>query len=254
MGILATSFQSNFEPAAFFIAQPQAATMGPLKRKRSDSEISTSSSLLSSPPSANMMSIDSYHPISTPSLFAARTRKRHRDNRPSESDVHQHTLSLLFSAQQAPQPQFQAPSPFQPVQPVQSLPSNNHPIQHSTQQSTLHSFWAIPSSLRHTSPSSSSSSSTNTPSTTPAMDNFFRATNCEDCNASLRSSVDAGADSMDVDMMMGIDMDAREHACTACGKQVCHSCSVSNMGADRKCLSCAGRKAWAGGIGWCDQD
>ncbi|KAE9366694.1 hypothetical protein N431DRAFT_562049 [Stipitochalara longipes BDJ] len=250
MGILATSFQSNFEPATFFIAQPQAATMGALKRKRSDSEISSSSSLLSSPPSANMMSIDNYHPILTPSLFAARTRKRHRDNRPSESDVHQHTLSLLYSAQQAPQSQFQVPSPFQPLQPVESFPSNNQ----SAQQSTLHSFWAIPSSLRHYSPSSNSSSSTNTPSTTPAMDNFFQATNCEDCNASLRASVDAGADAMDVDMMMDIDIDGGNHACTVCGKQVCHSCSVSNMGANKKCLCCAGRKAWIGGIEWCDQD
>ncbi|PBP27607.1 ORF21 protein [Diplocarpon rosae] len=69
-----------------------------LKRKLSDSEISTSSSLLSSPLSAsNGMSIDlSYHShIATPSLFASRTRKRHRDNRPSDSEVHPNAATCL---------------------------------------------------------------------------------------------------------------------------------------------------------------
>ncbi|KAH8779425.1 hypothetical protein F5882DRAFT_297233 [Hyaloscypha sp. PMI_1271] len=220
-----------------------------LKRKRSDSEISSSSSLLSSPPSASMMHIDSYHSISQPSLFSARTRKRHRDNRPTESDVHQHTLSLLYSAQQTPQSQFQTPAPFQP-QPVESLPASNQ----STQQSTLHSFWAIPSSLCQSSPSSNASSSANTPSTTSAINAFFQATHCENCNSSLNPSVDAGGDAMDVDMMVNIDMDGGSHRCTSCGKQVCQSCSVSNLGADKKCLHCAGPKAWIGGIGWCDQD
>lgn len=62
-----------------------------LKRKRSDSEISYGSSMLSSP-NSNSMAIDSFqiqqNQIATPSLFASRTRKRHRDNRPSETDVH----------------------------------------------------------------------------------------------------------------------------------------------------------------------
>ena len=213
------------------------------------------------------MHIDSYHSISQPSLFSARTRKRHRDNRPTESDVHrmrpsfpsaqslalipsaEHTLSLLYSAQQTPQSQFQTPAPFQP-QPVESLPASNQ----STQQSTLHSFWAIPSSLRQSSPSSNASSSANTPSTTSAINAFFQATHCENCNSSLNPSVDAGGDAMDVDMMVDIDMDGGSHRCTGCGKQVCQSCSVSNLGADKKCLHCAGPKAWIGGVGWCDQD
>jgi hypothetical protein len=62
-----------------------------LKRKRSDSEISSASSLLSSPLSNSFMTIDSFQTqqqIATPSLFASRTRKRHRDNRPSEAEVH----------------------------------------------------------------------------------------------------------------------------------------------------------------------
>ncbi|RAL68316.1 hypothetical protein DID88_007046 [Monilinia fructigena] len=45
------------------------------------------------------MHIDSTS-IASPSLLSSRTRKRHRDNRPNEETVHQHTLSLLYSAQQ----------------------------------------------------------------------------------------------------------------------------------------------------------
>ena len=64
-----------------------------LKRKRSDSEISCSSSLFSSPPApSNFMVIDTFrcpqNTIATPALFSSRTRKRYRDNRPSEEDVH----------------------------------------------------------------------------------------------------------------------------------------------------------------------
>ncbi|KAA8576098.1 hypothetical protein EYC84_006260 [Monilinia fructicola] len=74
-----------------------------LKRKRSESEISTTSTLLSSPlhsNNPNSMHIDSTS-IASPSLLSSRTRKRHRDNRPNEETVHQHTLSLLYSAQTA---------------------------------------------------------------------------------------------------------------------------------------------------------
>merc|ERR1712225_199650 len=126
---------------------PRTATMV-LKRKRSDSEISTSSSLLSSPLSASgYMSIDypaSHTQIPTPSLFASRTRKRYRDNRPSESEVHQHTLSLLFSGAQKPQ-QAALPTSFRqslhkPQEPVSSLPSSAQ----SSQQASLHSFWHGP--------------------------------------------------------------------------------------------------------------
>ncbi|PMD24486.1 hypothetical protein NA56DRAFT_669036 [Hyaloscypha hepaticicola] len=219
-----------------------------LKRKRSDSEISSSSSILSSPLSSRMMAMDNYQSISTPNLFSSRTRKRHRDNRPSEADVHQHTLSLLYSAQQASQSQIPVSSASQTQQPVEPLHASNQ----LAQQSTLHSFWALPSSRRQLSPSSDSSSATNTPSRTPAMNIFFQATNCEDCNASLNPT--DNADAMDVDMMMDIDMDGGNHACTACGKQVCHSCSVSNMGADKRCLQCAGRKGFVGENRWCDQD
>jgi len=240
----------------------QTSTMV-LKRKRSDSEISSSSSLLSSPLSSSMMVIDNFHPnqISTPSLFSSRTRKRHRDNRPSESDVHrmhptflsaqsstlipstEHTLSLLFSAQQNPQSQHSSPPIFQSQPPVEFLPSSIH----TSQQSSLHSFWRIPSSGRQSSPSSNSSSSTNTPNIAPVMDTF-QATNCEDCDAALNPA-DNG-DAMDVDMMIDLDIPGGNHACTSCGKQVCHSCSVSNLGAERKCLHCARQNIRVGGFGW----
>ncbi|KAI6712481.1 hypothetical protein JHW43_004964 [Diplocarpon mali] len=71
-----------------------------LKRKFSDSETSTSSSFLSTPPSASSyMSIDqSYQShIATPSLFASRTRKRYRDNRPSET----HLITSFLRAAEA---------------------------------------------------------------------------------------------------------------------------------------------------------
>lgn len=238
-----------------------------LKRKRSDSEISTSSSLLSSPLSAsNYMSIDSFptnQQIQTPSLFSSRTRKRHRDNRPSENDVHrmqsfphasaydltlftEHTLSLLFSAQKTqPASQFASPpAAFQPQYPMPSVPSSTA----QSQQSSLHAFWALPSA-RQSSPSSiSSNSSVNTPLSI-AANSYFQPTNCEDCDAPFAQ------DNEDVDMMMDIDSDGGNHACTNCGKQVCHSCAISNLGKDRKCLNCAGnKKVWVGGLGWMDQN
>jgi hypothetical protein len=54
-------------------------------------------------------------------------------------------------------------------------------------------------------------------------------------------------------MMMDIDMNGSNHGCMNCGKQVCHSCAVSNLGAERMCLNCAGKKkAWSGvaQMGW----
>jgi hypothetical protein len=237
-----------------------------LKRKRSDSEISTTSSILSSPLSSNLVSLDSFNgcqQIQTPSLFSSRTRKRHRDNRPDENTVHrmlpslpfaaglalteaEHTLSLLFSASQREKGQAQShSSPFASQQPVSSLPSS---MASSGQQSSLHQFWALPNARSSSPSSNSSSSSINTPIYTPQL-SYFQPTNCEDCDSSLTSG-DAG----DVDMM-DVDGEGDNHACSSCGKVVCHSCAVSNLGAERKCLSCAGcgggegkKKKWEGGV------
>ena len=57
---------------------------------------------------------------------------------------------------------------------------------------------------------------------------------------------------MDVDIIDTAE--GPNHACTGCGKQVCHGCAVSNLGADRKCLTCAGKNKWVGGLGWMRMD
>jgi hypothetical protein len=58
---------------------------------------------------------------------------------------------------------------------------------------------------------------------------------------------------MDLGIMMDIDMSGEggSHACSGCGRQVCHSCAVSNLGAERRCLLCAGKEKLIGGPGWC---
>lgn len=250
-----------------------------LKRKRSESEISTTSSLLSSPlhsNNSNSMHIDSPS-IASPNLFSSRTRKRHRDNRPNEAAVHrmpsdssslsvhqaltnstEHTLSLLYSAQQPSHMHIntnyaQPPSPSS-ISPRTIIPN---PPSNSTHQASLHSFWQIPSN-RQVSPSSDSSYTSSTSVSPKTITHpHLLPTNCEDCDASLANR--AGGDEMDVDTMMDIDMygaGEANHACTSCGKQVCHSCAVSNLGAERKCLGCAGRdgngRRWVGGLGWMD--
>lgn len=66
---------------------------------------------------------------------------------------------------------------------------------------------------------------------------------CEDCDARL-VSCDGGDD-------MAVDNFATETtACVSCGKHVCFSCSVSNLGEERRCLQCAGSNVGVGvGIG-----
>lgn len=247
-----------------------------IKRKRSDSEISTTSSLLSSPSSGHAMSmnVDSMDAqINTPALFASRTRKRHRDNRPDENIIHrtlllrshstikltcyaENTLSLLFSAQQSSHNEGQSH-----VQPINLPPPAfqnlaNTPVIPSPNQSSLHSFWTLPKQRSFSSPSSIDSSNASTPNSTPTPNHmsYFQPSNCEDCDASLNGS---GGDAMDVDQM-DVDMviGGENYGCSSCGKQVCRQCAVSNLGAERRCLGCAGQgqrgKMWEGGIGWVD--
>lgn len=52
------------------------------------------------------------------------------------------------------------------------------------------------------------------------------------------------------------------NTCSSCSRAVCFSCSVSNLGEQRRCLLCAGKasastsgsadknKKWVGGMGW----
>ncbi|KAL6876520.1 hypothetical protein J3F83DRAFT_726091 [Trichoderma novae-zelandiae] len=214
--------------------------MALLKRKRSTAE-------LCSPPAADisMMALDA------PALHS-RTLKRYRDNRPSDEEVHQHTLDLLYSAQQRQQDQhhhhhhgdfvtqelaatqmlsISSPDPSPPPKTTTPTPT---PTTHDGQQS-LHRFWNIGSQ-----PSSGTSSpGLADPSCAPTP------TACDDCGAPLAGSDGGAGDGMDLD---GGAM--QDTACGACGKHVCFSCSVSNLGEEKRCLQCAGRRVWVGGIGW----
>ncbi|KAL3418088.1 orf21 protein, partial [Phlyctema vagabunda] len=231
---------SSFTPHT----HPETSRTMQLKRKRSDSEISTSSSLLSSPPSASSygMAIDSV-PSQQPHLFSARTRKRHRDNRPDENTIHLNTLSMLYSAQQQPssaRPLNLPPPAFQNL-------GNTSLATHAPAQPSLHSFWALP---KRASSSRASSLGASSERAAPAMP----ATNCEDCDACLSSSGDGGEDAMDIDVDLDM-MGGMDWSCCSCGKQVCRGCAVSNLGETRRCLGCAGMsvgraKRWEGGIGW----
>ncbi|KAL0934998.1 orf21 protein [Colletotrichum truncatum] len=201
-----------------------------LKRKRSSSELVA----LFNSPARSDSSMESFDfPVSpspvfprafaAPSHLPSRTMKRFRDNRPSEDEVHQRTLKMLYSAQQQNQHLANEPSPS----PVPA------PSARSTQKS-LHSFWnissAAPSVTRFTSPSVDQTT--------------LNPASCEDCGAGLGSSGDA--DSMEVDSYGG------DSSCGACGKHVCSHCSVTNLGEQRRCLQCAGRKSWVAGSapGW----
>ncbi|KAL6904775.1 hypothetical protein GGI43DRAFT_289851 [Trichoderma evansii] len=209
-----------------------------LKRKRSASELCSGA--------ANSM-MDA----SVPANLHSRTLKRYRDNRPSDDEVHrkfyewrahhhlsipnssscapaEHTLGLLYSAQQRPQ-QFpeEAPTAAAPPPPEQPV------VASTNNQQSLHRFWSIGSE-----PSSASSS--------PGIENppVLLPTNCDDCGAALVG--ENNGDEMDVDSSSAVE----DTACGACGKHVCFSCSVSNLGEQKRCLQCAGRRVWIGGIGW----
>ncbi|KAJ3496653.1 hypothetical protein NLG97_g2508 [Lecanicillium saksenae] len=117
-----------------------------LKRKRSSSELPSSplsfSSAFSSPPSNGPSRID-FTPrmgLINPCHLNSRTMKRFRDNRPSQDEIHQRTLELLYTAQQ--QQQYQdppSPSPIVEAPPqLEQLQSN-----HSNNQQSLHRFWNI---------------------------------------------------------------------------------------------------------------
>ncbi|KAI1423917.1 hypothetical protein F5Y12DRAFT_496482 [Xylaria sp. FL1777] len=218
-----------------------------LKRKRSESELSTStSSTFNSPPRTSSSSPQStdvsmdtasftftaHFPVSPLSRFSnknlslphipGRTMKRLRDNRPSEHEVHQRTLNMLYAAQRQEaqgmcsisHQQHHVPIAAQPGPPC-SPPSSSH-------QTSLHNFWNLPSR----------------PSALPAaclppvtMD---LPTECEDCGQKL-----CGDDenmTMDVDHTSG----TQPTSCGACGKHVCSHCSITNLGEQRRCLDCAG--------------
>ncbi|GAW21117.1 hypothetical protein ANO14919_106340 [Xylariales sp. No.14919] len=222
-----------------------------LKRKRSESELSTSTASTFnsptrfssfSPQSIDVsMDTDSFaftanFPASPLSRFGnkalhfphvpGRTMKRMRDNRPSENEVHQRTLNMLYSAQRQ-----QTHRKFTDSQPLHHVPVAAQPVppSSSSHQANLHSFWNLPSR----------------PSAPPAVclppTTMDSPTECEDCGQEL------GGD--DEGMMMDVDdmSDTRGSSCGACGKHVCSHCSITNLGEQRRCLACAGTTTRAGG-------
>ncbi|KAI1204808.1 uncharacterized protein F4807DRAFT_445759 [Annulohypoxylon truncatum] len=223
-----------------------------LKRKRSESELSFSSSSAFSSPTRldqfSAMDIDT-SPIrmssssrsSTPAHLHSRTLKRFRDSRPSDEEIHQRTLNMLYTAQkqhiahQTQQQHFQlthnalAAQPPRPQAQVQA-------------QASLHNFWKLPTS---------SAAPASVPGTTTLalIDHAAYSegpANCEDCGQTLREGGGSGDEAMDVD---GFGAESST-GCGSCGKHVCSHCSITNLGEQRRCLICAGKKVWVGGLGW----
>ncbi|KAK2067839.1 hypothetical protein P8C59_001545 [Phyllachora maydis] len=219
----------------------------PLKRKCSDSELSFSSgSTFSSPTrpdSAGRFDAALGSNVTrtfTPASLSGRTRKRFRDNRPSESTVYQHTLDLLYGAQRQLQHQPESHSPALSPGEASADPARQQRTQGAATpsarppsgQPSLHNFWALPAQTR--APSAP-------PSSSPAAHRWDRLlpTTCEDCGVSLAG---AGAGAMDMDMdgyAFGWSPGDADCVCGACGKAVCAGCSVSNLGSERRCLVCA---------------
>ncbi|KAI4849778.1 hypothetical protein E4T44_03134 [Aureobasidium sp. EXF-8845] len=154
----------------------------------------------------------------TSQTLNSRTRKRYRDARPEESQIHgkyllcyQSTVEKLFSAQKAyphasPQPSQQ--SPPQPQYPRQ------FPQQEAPQRSTLHSFWHLPQA--------SQIQQYNTSPRVPQQE----IVECDGCDGRIVPESPYGIDTLDADTR-----------CTACERHVCDTCSIT---ADtRLCLDCA---------------
>ncbi|KFH44888.1 hypothetical protein ACRE_043670 [Hapsidospora chrysogenum ATCC 11550] len=201
-----------------------------LKRKRSASELcssplsSSASSTSSSPPHRSSFAMFGLGSMSGPAHLNSRTLKRFRDSRPSEQLVHQRTLGLLYSAQQRPSEVQQILDQEEHLPPTIITPAA-HTTDRPAPQQSLHRFWNI-----HSAPRTSSS--------TIDQPMHHSSPDCEDCGGNLAASSEDG---MDLD---GVE----DFACSSCGKNVCFSCSVSNLGEQKHCLRCAGRRP-AGGVG-----
>lgn len=103
-------------------------------------------------------------------------------------------------------------------------------------QASLHSFWKLPKAA-------APSAAAVPPLIHRSM--YEGPTNCEDCGQTLRDEA-SSEDAMDVDNF-GAEA---ETGCSGCGKHVCSHCSITNLGQQRRCLICAGKKVWIGGLGW----
>ncbi|KAF3762078.1 hypothetical protein M406DRAFT_233995, partial [Cryphonectria parasitica EP155] len=172
-----------------------------------------------------------------PSHLPSRTFKRLRNGRPTDQEVHQNTLQILYQAQQQQQQQqphhvFSPPSTTVPIPSMPSTPtSQSSPAQ---KQPSLHSFWRISTPQPSQSPSPCCAPST---ASCPSVDAAARPMACEDCGVGLGEE----------DPMMddGYGFETYINTCSACSRAVCFSCSVSNLGEQRRCLLCAGREGVA---------
>lgn len=143
------------------------------------------------------------------------TTPRVINNRLTFSYDTERTLNILYTAQQ----QHDQPSSPQSIETVMETQTP----QPTTSQQSLHRFWNINSRPAPVTPAIIIQRP-NTPQS------------CEDCGAGLASNT--SDDSMELD-----DCVTQNASCLACGKHVCFSCSVSNLGEQRHCLRCA-RGAW----------
>ncbi|THY74198.1 hypothetical protein D6C95_10102 [Aureobasidium pullulans] len=132
----------------------------------------------------------------------SRTRKRYRDGRPEEAEIHASTVEKLFSAQKA--------HPHASPMLSQSHLQPQFQPQDTPQRSTLHSFWHLPQPSQlpqHGIPATQQDAMT-----------------CDGCDRVL--TPEYGMDTLDQDT-----------ACEACGKHVCNTCAVTAE--MRLCLDCA---------------
>ena len=235
-GTFCATSTDNPNPIPFFYTQSKPTPSEALYQKPSWN-FPTYSSAPSSPDTSNNGSAEDLQ-----SKLNSRTRKRHRDDRPSDQKIYgtyipstcrRHwienfvfvgmsgladvchraasTISKLYEAQRL----------HPHAEPVFSSQSFGSAVENKAQKSTLHSFWNIPSAPAQPMAIDSASSS-NT--------DLAIGLRCEDCDGSLRQP-----DAMDVDMDDG--MVQQESSCSSCRRQVCDRCAV--VGLNRVCLPCA---------------
>jgi hypothetical protein len=229
-----TPLEPTNNPLPFFYTQSKPTPPEALYPKSTWS-FPTYSSAPSSPDTSNNGSAEDLS-----SKLNSRTRKRHRDLRPSEDKIYGTFIpstcrgrwldSFVFvgmsgladvcrSAATTISKLYEAQRLHPNAEPVYSTSEPAHEEAH--QKSTLHAFWNIgPQPMSMDTASSTNSSSSN----------LSVVLRCEDCDGSLRH-----ADFMDVDMSDG--MVQQESACAGCARQVCDRCAV--MGLNRVCLPCA---------------
>lgn len=227
-----------------------------LKRKRSttlqssspSTATTTSSPLSSSPlpafytnskPTASIQPPDKTWSFPTyasdPYAPSSRTRKRHRDDRPTDAVVHGQspcwigavismssladvcrvaacTMSRLYAAQR----ERPMPEPAAAVQPHQMGTGE-------AQKSTLHAFWSIRAPPRQTHGGDLAMAGEPGPKC---------GGRCEDCDGDLQSQ-----DAMDVDGPWG------DRTCYSCRRNICDACAV--MENERVCSACIGF-GWGG--------